>query len=85
MKTGIIAGFIFSALLLTGCYFLLGAGAVSCGPGYGFLLSPAILITTIICAALFLKNKSVVIASAAKIVLATVTIALLISFGYFFG
>jgi hypothetical protein len=68
MKTGIILGIIVSTFLIAGCYLLLGAGADMCNPGYGFLLSPLILLSATIGSVLLINNKSALIANAARIV-----------------
>ncbi len=85
MKTGAIAGIAISILLLAGCYFLLGAGAGMCNPGYGFLLSPAIAITAIIIAIFFVNNKSGFVANAARFFIILTTVTLLIYIYSFFS
>ncbi len=84
MLKGAIIGLVVSLLLVISCYYLLGAGADMCNPGYGFLLSPLILISAAIGALVLQKNKSVIIATAAKIVLVIIAMALLIYFYLFF-
>jgi hypothetical protein len=84
MIKGIAIGLIIAAIIFFACYNLLGYGAYSCGPGIGFILVPIALLVTGFTGVAFLRNKSITVSMASKIVIVASALYLLTYMALFF-